>query len=589
MFAANNDQRERSVRIRRLLVNAFTFCCLVLSLILFSRPSLAATISVPADYSTIQAGIDAASDGDIVLVADGTYTGKGNKNLDYKGKVITVQSENGPENCVIDCERAGRGFCFQSGEGSDSVVSGLTITNCWAVDYTDPEVATRGAGGGILCSNGSSPTISNCHIIRNVATLMHGGGIFCFQNSSPTINNCVFSENIASTGSGGGIGCSFYSNPTITNCTITGNTTFSNGAGLFCWHSSSPIISNCVFRENTAKRDSGSAGGIYCGKTSSPILTNCTISENTADTSAGGIYCWESSPSINNCVISGNRAGECCPAGGILCDNSSPSITGSTISNNSANVGAGIYVQDQSSPTITNCVINGNIAKSNAGAILVSGWSDPVIVNCTITGNLIDQNSGIGGIYFGQSSSTIINSILWGNLPDEVNYDSDSSITYSDVRGGFQGVGNINSDPLFEGNNDYHLTNWSPCINAGSNATSYLPETDKDGNPRRIGGTVDIGAYEYLPTIYVNKDDATCGGKTPCYITIQQGIDAANSEYLIKIAQGTYDEEISLSSSKDLTLQGGWNSSFTIRSSTSTLNSMTISNGTVTTEYLVIQ
>lgn len=76
--------------------------CLILVLVIAGFSS-AATIHVPGDQPTIQAGINAASDGDTVLVADGTYTGKGNKDLDFNGKAITVKSENGPENCIINC------------------------------------------------------------------------------------------------------------------------------------------------------------------------------------------------------------------------------------------------------------------------------------------------------------------------------------------------------------------------------------------------------------------------------------------------------------------------------------------------------
>ncbi|NQS97761.1 MAG: hypothetical protein HQ591_04845, partial [candidate division Zixibacteria bacterium] len=116
----------------------------------------AITIHVPGDYRTIQAGINAAVDGDTVLVADGTYTGEGNKNIDFLGKTIVVISENGPENCVIDCEDDGRGFYFHSGEDSNSVLEGVQIINGFCFFY----------GAGISCIF-SSPTIKNCIISEN--------------------------------------------------------------------------------------------------------------------------------------------------------------------------------------------------------------------------------------------------------------------------------------------------------------------------------------------------------------------------------------------------------------------------------------
>jgi len=87
----------------------------------------AKTIRVPGDFLTIQKGIDAAVNGDTVLVAAGTYKGAGNKNLDFKGKAITVTSENGAALTIIDCEGVGRGFYFHSGETSKSVVGGLPL------------------------------------------------------------------------------------------------------------------------------------------------------------------------------------------------------------------------------------------------------------------------------------------------------------------------------------------------------------------------------------------------------------------------------------------------------------------------------
>ena len=98
-----------------------------------ASPVLADTLLVPSEYATIQAGIDAAVDGDTVLVADGTYSGPGNRDMDFGGKAITVQSENGPAACIIDIAAdendPHRAFHFCSGEPAESVVAGFTIQN----------------------------------------------------------------------------------------------------------------------------------------------------------------------------------------------------------------------------------------------------------------------------------------------------------------------------------------------------------------------------------------------------------------------------------------------------------------------------
>ena len=150
-----------------------TLVCL--SVLLAAGLAQAGTIRIPADYPTIQAGIDAAVNGDTVLVADGVYTGTGNVNLDFKGKAITVKSENGAANCIIDCENIDDtyGFRFFSGEAATAVVEGFTIRNGKA-QY----------GGGIICYK-SSPTITNNIITGNSANNV-GGGISC-SASSPAI------------------------------------------------------------------------------------------------------------------------------------------------------------------------------------------------------------------------------------------------------------------------------------------------------------------------------------------------------------------------------------------------------------------
>lgn len=235
-------------------------------------------------YCNIQDAITDAISSDIVMVADGTYTGEGNKNLDFKGKEITVQSENGPGSTIIDCENNGRGFYFHSGEGKNSVVSGFTIAN-----------GRMYRGGGFSIEN-SSPTISNCIISGNVADDANSGGIGCFD-SSPSIIDCLITGNSAGMW-GGGIGC-FDSSPIIQNCIIADNESkYWWGGGLVSYNST-PNIINCIFSGNYASRY---GGGVYLNN-SPAIITNCTFSENIADEGGGIFSSYSSRPIITNTIL----------------------------------------------------------------------------------------------------------------------------------------------------------------------------------------------------------------------------------------------------------------------------------------------
>lgn len=209
----------------------------LVTLVVFASPVIAQDRLVPVPYGDIQSAIDAAVSGeDEVIVSDDTYSGVGNRGLDFQGKSITVRSENGPANCIIDCGGLGQAFYFHSQETNDAVVQGFTITGGIA-DF----------GGAIECFD-SSPTISDCIIFGNRANY-YGGAIECYE-ASPEIFNCLFYNNQAigsggTIGYGGAIDCEDAS-PMITNCTFSDNTA-GNGGGIFSSWNSQPQVVNCIF------------------------------------------------------------------------------------------------------------------------------------------------------------------------------------------------------------------------------------------------------------------------------------------------------------------------------------------------------
>jgi parallel beta-helix repeat protein len=324
----------------------------------FNTNTIPTGLHVPAGYSTIQSAINAASEGQTIWVTDGVYTGNGNRNITFKGKAITVRSENGPENCIIDCEADSvnnyYGFYFSYGEGLDSVINGFTITGAY-----NSNMYTNG-GAGIVCDRdydglgqgygGCHPSILNCIVTGNTALV--GGGIACIS-SNPTIINCTITDNTARDDAGGGIYCHDRSNPTIADCYIKGNKAKYKGGGIHC--NGNPTITNCLIVNNSGGFYWG--GGISCLNQSSPKITNCTISGNSADAGAGIGCRYLCDPKITNCILWANGTQE------IYRYVSAPSITYSDVQGGFSETG-----NINANPRFVSSVSSGNYYLSQIAA-----------------------------------------------------------------------------------------------------------------------------------------------------------------------------------------------------------------------------
>jgi hypothetical protein len=246
---------------------------------------------VPWPYDTIQDAIEAARDGDAVIVQPGTYTGQGNRDIDFLGKTITVRSTdpNDPgvvAGTIIYCggteTEFHRGFIFRNGEDANSILAGLTIT--------DGQVLQ---GGGIYI-DGSSPTILHCNISDNLCASSlsrdrharkDGGGIY-IRHGNPHVEDCVIASNRCEgySSHGGGIFC-YNTSPVITGCYIASNEVRDWGAGVHGEYGSTITVSGCTITNNRA---TFRVGGGICLRSSNGVLSHCLVAENQSNDGGGG-------------------------------------------------------------------------------------------------------------------------------------------------------------------------------------------------------------------------------------------------------------------------------------------------------------
>ena len=264
----------------------------------FSDPNEDGTSQHPFD--SIQKAIDYALSSETIIVLPGTYTGNGNRNINFLGKNVKLISDNGPETCIIDCQYAGQGFNFVNCESKEALIEGFTIINAKAF-----------YGAGICCKNSSSPTITNC-VIRNCLAFASGyngdggkgGGLYLEYGCDIKLNDCIFEDNTASM-AGGGI-CNDYGLLTCNNCSFINNTAADTGGGISNIVSSHVILTNCIFTGNATDYE----GGAIYFEQSDVTITSCTFALNSSPYGSA-IVCdyyyslWSSGSDleINNSII----------------------------------------------------------------------------------------------------------------------------------------------------------------------------------------------------------------------------------------------------------------------------------------------
>lgn len=394
------------------------------------------------DVATIQDAVTAAVDGDVIELANGTFTGTGNRDVDLLGKEITIRSQSGtPSACTIDCQASSgdrhRGFILQSGESANTVIRDITITDAYAGSPSN-------IGGAILCGSGARCTITHCTFTANHGT--NGGAIGLSEASGAAVDSCTFSLNQAAT----------------------------EGGGIYASISSTLTISNCTFNDNT-----GGSIAYYEVTDTSPYMT------------------------VTACTFSGNDAAAGRRGGAIVCSEGRAAISTCSFRNNQAYGGGAIYVksEDSNPVAITDCLLAGNYADDVGGALLIDMGGAVLLTGCTVSGNYAADEAG--GIMVGvtgfPSDLDVDRCIIYDNCAetiDEVSVGTGSSTADFDCScvsaAGIEGIGLVNytTDMIYDlpdfsnpaactsaptSLGDYRLLSVSPCLpTSGQNPCGVL-------------------------------------------------------------------------------------------------------------------
>lgn len=416
------------------------------------------TINVPASQPTIQAAINAASEGDTIVVAPGTYI----ENISFLGKAITVTSYEGASRTIIDGGQNGTIVNFLGTETRKSVINGFTMTNNAVPLPTQVTVQAYG-----ILVGGASPTITN-----NIITKNRGFGISVTRGGPLVQGN------------------------TISYTATAGDPSQNYG------------------REN----DDGSAIVIFQQASQPAEILNNTIEFNNAQCMGGAIQVgYGASPLVQNNIISNNISLGFGGAITLINGNQLSIIQNLFYGNSSGAAGGAIYLSVVSDGTnhgaglvnlfiVNNTFVENTItlnplipnAYRDGSQIAFGGFADQT----GIYNNIIDANDGHAAIACDPSYShlsgtpplTLHNDILNFSGPKFGGWCPDQTGT----------SGNISVDPGFvnRSGGNFQLATGSPAIDTGDNSAPNLPDHDIAFQPRIQDATgliyplIDMGAYE---------------------------------------------------------------------------------------------
>jgi parallel beta-helix repeat protein len=286
---------------------------------------------------------------------------------------------------------------------------------------------------------------------------------------------------------------------TITGGNANGDIINDNQGGGMFNNNSSPTVANCVFSGNTAN---SSGGGMCNASYSSPTVTNCTFSGNTTNHSGGGMFNYNSSPMVTDCTFSGNKAAY--NGGGMFNNKSSPTVTKCVFSGNTAQKGGGMFNEYSSNSAVKNCTFSGNTAHHNGGGMCNASNSSPTVTNCTFSENTAKDIGG-GMHNAGNSSPTVTNCTLSDNTATlsgggMSNY-STSPILANTILWGNTAPNDWGSD-IYQNEGTLNLKN---CVvgeykldNADENISNLITGDPKLKALNKAGGNPDTAADVYI-------------------------------------------------------------------------------------------